>query len=93
MTTLALAASTCCHDPRVKAAAILSGRELPFGRGTFFTRIRAPLLLVHGDADDSVASAEAARRMPTRHLLVSWSRSSAGITSSCTTRRRGPRPV
>jgi len=55
MTTLALAANTCCHDQRVKAAAILSGREMPFGNGTFFTRIRTPLLLVHGDADTNVA--------------------------------------
>ncbi len=55
MTTLALAANTCCYDQRVKAAAILSGREMPFGNGTFFTRIRTPLLLVHGDADANVA--------------------------------------
>jgi dipeptidyl aminopeptidase/acylaminoacyl peptidase len=54
MTTLALAANTCCHDPRVKAAAILAGREMPFGNGRFFYRIRTPLLFVHGDADANV---------------------------------------
>lgn len=55
MTTLALAANTCCYDRRVKAAAVLSGREMPFGSGTFFARLRTPLLLIHGDADTNVA--------------------------------------
>lgn len=55
MATLALAANTCCHDPRVKAAVMLAGREVPFGSGTFFTRIRTPVLFVHGDADTNVA--------------------------------------
>jgi len=61
MTTLALAANTCCRDPRVKAAAVLSGRELPFGSGSFFTRIRVPLLLIHGDADNNVPYSDARR--------------------------------
>lgn len=55
MATLALAANTCCYDSRVKAAVILAGREFPIGGGTFYARIRTPVLFVHGDADDSVA--------------------------------------
>jgi len=55
MATLAVAANTCCYDRRVKAAMILAGREMPFGSGTFFARIRTPLLLIHGDADTNVA--------------------------------------
>lgn len=55
MATLALAANTCCYDQRIKAAVVLAGREMPFGGGAFFARIRTPMLLVHGDADTNVA--------------------------------------
>lgn len=54
MTTLALAGNTCCHDERVKAAVVLAGREIPFRSGEFWTRIRTPVLFVHGDADANV---------------------------------------
>lgn len=55
MTTLAYAANTCCYDQRIKAAVVLAGREVPFGSGVFFARIRTPILFVHGDADNNVA--------------------------------------
>lgn len=61
MTTLALAGNTCCHDARVKAAAVLAGRELPFRSGQFWARLRTPVLFVHGDADDAVPYADGRR--------------------------------
>jgi dienelactone hydrolase len=53
-TALALAGNTCCHDPRIKAAVVLAGGELLAGAGDFWTRIRTPVLYVHGDADPTV---------------------------------------
>ena len=35
VTTLGLAANTCCHDDRVKAAIVLSGDSLTFPKGEF----------------------------------------------------------
>ena len=48
---LATAANTCCRDPRVKAAVILSGAELAAFGGTYFGAPSPPLLVVQGDAD------------------------------------------
>lgn len=74
MATVALAGNTCCHDERVKAAVVLAGREAPFGTGVFFNRIRTPLLLVHGDADNTVAYSEGRKiyndAPPPRFLLT-----------------------
>jgi dienelactone hydrolase len=74
MTTLALAGNTCCHDARVKAAVVLAGREMPFGRGQFWTRIRTPILFVHGEEDASVPYADGRRAFanapPPRFLLT-----------------------
>jgi predicted dienelactone hydrolase len=74
MTTLALAGNTCCHDARVKAAAVLAGREMPFGRGQFWTRIRTPVLFVHGEEDASVPYADGRRAFasapPPRFLVT-----------------------
>ncbi len=53
-TVLALAANTCCYDKRVKAAVVLASGEVQFGSGEFWTRIRTPMLYVHGDADTVV---------------------------------------
>ena len=74
MTALAVAGNTCCHDARIKAAVILAGRETPFGSGQFWSRIKTPLLLVHGDADYSVVYADGrkafANAPPPRFLLT-----------------------
>ena len=74
MITLAVAGNTCCHDPRVKAAVVLAGRETPFGSGQFWARIRTPVLLIHGDADASVTYADGRRAYasapPPRFLLT-----------------------
>ncbi len=74
MTALAVAGNTCCHDPRIKAAVILAGRETPFGSGQFWSRIRTPLLLVHGDADYNVVYGDGRRAYanapPPRFLLT-----------------------
>jgi hypothetical protein len=51
--TLAAAADTCCRDPRIHAAVILSGSETTFFSGTYFPAGSAPpLLVVQGTADD-----------------------------------------
>ena len=74
MTALAVAGNTCCHDARIKAAVILAGRETPFGSGQFWSRIKTPLLLVHGDADYSVLYGDGrkafANAPPPRFLLT-----------------------
>lgn len=74
MITLAVAGHTCCHDPRLKAAVVLAGRETPFGSGHFWARIRTPVLLVHGDADTNVTYADGRRAYanapPPRFLLT-----------------------
>ncbi len=51
--TLAAVADSCCHDPRIGAAVILSGAEYAAFGGTYFTAAPAvPLLVVQGTADD-----------------------------------------
>ena len=74
MTTLAVAGNTCCHDPRIRAAVVLAGRETPFGNGQFWSRIITPLLLVHGDADYNVVYADGRRAFanapPPRFLVT-----------------------
>jgi len=49
--SLAVAANTCCQDPRVKATAILSGAELASFSGHYVLSDGAPLLVVQGNAD------------------------------------------
>lgn len=49
--TLAVADNSCCRDPRVSAAVVLSGSELPaFGPG-YFGGPPTPLLVAQGNAD------------------------------------------
>ena len=48
---LAVAADTCCQDPRVKAAAILSGAELASFGGRYAFSGAVPLLITQGNAD------------------------------------------
>ena len=57
ITTLGVAANSCCLDARIDAAVSLSGIELPFPGGSFFSEPMAPLMLVHGDADQTIAYA------------------------------------
>lgn len=52
ITTIGVAFNGCCADHRLKAAVPMSGLELPFGQP--FTFPRVPLLLVHGNADQTV---------------------------------------
>lgn len=51
-TVAAIAANTCCRDPAVKAAMVLSGAEWPPMRGSYFTQATPPILFVQGDADN-----------------------------------------
>lgn len=53
ITTLGVAANTCCQDRRVDAAVSFSGIEL-FPNGKWFAQPTPPLLLVHGTADGTV---------------------------------------
>ena len=66
MTTYGLVYNKCCRDPRIKAAAVLSGATvvLPgqtrtFPANEFFTGIHTPLLAVQGDQDPTVPYASA----------------------------------
>ncbi len=52
VTTLAVAFRSCCRDPRISAAIAFAGT--PLIRGTDFRGISTPLLLVHGNADQTV---------------------------------------
>jgi predicted dienelactone hydrolase len=54
ITTLGVAVNSCCADARIRAAVSMEGIELPFGSGTFFRGPAVPLLLFHGDADQTV---------------------------------------
>jgi predicted dienelactone hydrolase len=49
--TLAVADSSCCRDPQVKAAAVLSGAELASFGGSYFAGPPVPLLVAQGSAD------------------------------------------
>jgi len=49
--SLAEVANTCCRDARVKAAVILSGAELSWFKGSYFTSASVPLLVVQGTDD------------------------------------------
>jgi dienelactone hydrolase len=59
MTTFGLAFNTCCRDPRIDAAAPMAGRLAPFPAGEYRAEIGPPLLIIHGDADDTVDYASA----------------------------------
>ena len=50
-TALAMAYDRYYLDPRVRAAAILSGAELPGAQAVYFTRASPPLLATQGTAD------------------------------------------
>jgi dienelactone hydrolase len=50
-TVVALAASTCCTDRRLKAVAVLSGAEWPSMPGRYFPGRVPPMLFTQGSAD------------------------------------------
>jgi dienelactone hydrolase len=54
ITTLGVAANSCCVDRRIDAAVAWAGIQLPFPGGSFFSTRTPPLLLAHGDADRTV---------------------------------------
>jgi dienelactone hydrolase len=54
ITTLGLAANTCCHDPRVNAAIVFSGDSEGFPHGRFDYTHAPPMMFVHGTADPVV---------------------------------------
>lgn len=49
--SFAVAANTCCHDPRVRAAVILSGAELSSFGGSYTASGSTPVMVVQGSAD------------------------------------------
>jgi fermentation-respiration switch protein FrsA (DUF1100 family) len=54
VTTLGLVANSCCRDPRVKAAVVMSGDAITFPTGRVEDAEAPPILLVHGDNDTVV---------------------------------------
>jgi hypothetical protein len=50
-TVAAIAANSCCSDPRVRAVAVLSGAEWPAMPGRFFAGSPVPMLFTQGSAD------------------------------------------
>jgi predicted dienelactone hydrolase len=58
-TTLAAAYLSCCRDPRVKAVVSMAGTLAPF-KGTFAGNPPTPLLILHGDRDQTVPLARSA---------------------------------
>jgi fermentation-respiration switch protein FrsA (DUF1100 family) len=53
ITTLGIAANSCCLDPRIDAAVPMWGAEFPYPGGSYFSEPTPPLLLVHGTADQN----------------------------------------
>jgi predicted dienelactone hydrolase len=49
-TTYGVAFNSCCRDPHIRAAIIMSGIKLPFGTGTYHFA-GTPVLIFHGTAD------------------------------------------
>ena len=61
ITTLGIAAHSCCRDPRIDAAASLSAPSAPFGGGEYDFSNTPPLLLVHGTLDPVAPYQESVR--------------------------------
>jgi dienelactone hydrolase len=73
ITTLGVATNSCCEDPRIDAAVSLSGIELPFPGGSFFSKPTPPLMLVHGNDDHTVpypGSVNAYNQAPAPKVLL-----------------------
>jgi dienelactone hydrolase len=54
VTVLGLVANSCCRDPRISAAVVMSGDPIVFPTGHPDFTSAPPLLLVHGNADPAV---------------------------------------
>jgi dienelactone hydrolase len=54
VTVLGLTNNTCCRDPRVKAAVAMAGDTVSFPGGEYTNKGTPPLLLLHGDQDQTV---------------------------------------
>ena len=61
ITTLGIAAHSCCRDPRIDAAASLSAPAAPYGGGEYDFSDTPPLLLVHGTLDPLAPYQESVR--------------------------------
>jgi len=54
MTTYGSVYNSCCTQPRIAAAIVLSGVETPFPNGDYTARPPIPLLLAHGAKDTTI---------------------------------------
>ncbi len=54
ITTLGVAANSCCLDRRIDAASEWSGALLPFPPGSLFPEATRPFLFVHGESDGTL---------------------------------------
>ena len=54
MTTFGLAFNICCGDSRIRAAVPMAGQLAPFPGGEYDPSIGPPVLIIHGDVDDTV---------------------------------------
>jgi predicted esterase len=61
ITTYGLVAHSCCRDPRIDAAIVLSGVEGPFAGGEYDLSDTPPMLLVHGIYDVQLIYNQAVR--------------------------------
>ena len=55
ITTMGVIANTCCRDPRVDAAVVLSGVDSPYSTGSYDMSDTPPVLFVHGVFDEAIA--------------------------------------
>jgi predicted esterase len=58
ITTLGIAANSCCRDPRVEAAVVMAGTDEHYPHGHYDFSRAAPLLIVHGTDDSFVPYTE-----------------------------------
>lgn len=58
MTTMGFAFHTCCTDPRIDAAIPMAGRLAGFPDGEYSFAAGPPILVVHGDVDETVPYAD-----------------------------------
>ena len=54
MTTFGIAFNTCCRDRRIRAAVPMAGQMVPYPAGEYEAEIGPPVLIIHGNADDTV---------------------------------------
>lgn len=74
ITTYGLVANSCCRDPRIDAAIVLSGVASPFAGGEYDLSDTPPILVVHGVNDILLAYNQAVRSynelLPPKGLLT-----------------------